>query len=162
MTAAVNDNVKIMTNPEPALVKSDSGFSEKSAHIIASSNAEDDEDDYEDDEDEVDQAVVKRQEISLERAKLIFDKRLASANDYDQDLSDEDLDSHRGDVNANGIACKTFHLNPSIFSHFITTFFTFYRRCTPTRGASPPGSKKLLIQKEFNGFIRGRFQPQPT
>lgn len=116
-----------MINPEPSLVKSDSGFSEKSAHIIANN---DDDLDF----DEVDQAAVqfKRPEISLEKAKLIFDKRLASSTYQDDDEYSEDVESqHGGDVNANGISCSIIDLF-SLHRHGLYMYFFRYRRCSFT------------------------------
>ena len=68
-----------MTNPEQYLAKSDSGFSEKA-------NIEEDEDeDYED---------FVKEELSLEKAKILFDKRVGAAifDDHDDITDDEDID----------------------------------------------------------------------
>ena len=71
---------EIMTNPDQALAKSDSGFSEK---VLV--------------DDEVDDAPLpKKEELSLEKAQTLYDKRVRAAaffqddfDDYD-DLDDED------------------------------------------------------------------------
>ena len=73
-----------MTNPEQYLAKSDSGFSEKA-------NIEEDEDeDYED---------FVKEELTLEKAEILFDKRVAFAaagaaafDDHDYITDDEDFD----------------------------------------------------------------------
>ena len=74
---------EIMTNPDQALAKSDSGFSEK---VLV--------------DDEVDDAPLpKKEELSLEKAQTLYDKRVRAAaffqddfDDYD-DLDDDDEDS---------------------------------------------------------------------
>ena len=85
----------IQTHPEgdqQVLTKSDSGFSEKAAMIEADSTFDELQDDSDQDEDEVDDAsgsaVHKRPELSLEKAKFLFDKKLASL------VQDEDDEEH--------------------------------------------------------------------
>lgn len=74
---------EIMTNPDQALAKSDSGFSEK---VLV--------------DDEVDDAPLpKKEELSLEKAQTLYDKRVRAAaffqDDFDNydDLDDDDEDS---------------------------------------------------------------------
>ena len=82
-TEKVPQITEIMTNPDQALAKSDSGFSEK---VLV--------------DDEVDDAPLpKKEELSLEKAQTLYDKRVRAAaffqddfDDYD-DLDDDDEDS---------------------------------------------------------------------
>ena len=89
----------IMTNPDQALAKSDSGFSEKVQ-----------------DDDEVDDApLVKKEELSLEKAKNLYVKRVQAAAFFNEDFDDiDDLDDDDDDSVING----TF--NGVMFSMFFS------------------------------------------
>lgn len=82
---------EIMTNPDQALAKSDSGFSEKVQ-----------------DDDEVDDApLVKKEELSLEKAKNLYVKRVQAAAFFNEDFDDlDDLDDDDDDSVINGTFFK--------------------------------------------------------
>ena len=82
---------EIMTNPDQALAKSDSGFSEKVQ-----------------DDDEVDDApLVKKEELSLEKAKNLYVKRVQAAAFFNEDFDDiDDLEDDDDDSVINGTFFK--------------------------------------------------------
>ena len=94
---------EIMTNPDQALAKSDSGFSEKVQ-----------------DDDEVDDApLVKKEELSLEKAKNLYVKRVQAAAFFNEDFDDiDDLEDDDDDSVINGtffkmVSCLNF--SPILF-----------------------------------------------
>ena len=94
---------EVMTNPDQALAKSDSGFSEKVQ-----------------DDDEVDDApLVKKEELSLEKAKNLYVKRVQAAAFFNEDFDDiDDLEDDDDDSVINGtffkmVSCLNF--SPILF-----------------------------------------------
>jgi hypothetical protein len=80
---------EIMTNPaDSSLAKSDSGFSEKTGAELGIEESEDDDCDYE---------SYKKEELSIEKAHKIFDKKFGATTEsgfsgFEDDLSDDDDD----------------------------------------------------------------------